>query len=144
MEFGELKNDKTFVQKILNLDVALDDVDSAVERALCIKQETLTPEERVKLDIFLSYALNSLYFIHLKLQGNDVTEHPVKHELARVREAMLRQKQIHDKKTMMPRVNVPAATRFVKHSLWEQQEKKNGKQDSENGRGIKRKATQDN
>ncbi|XP_055709877.1 nuclear nucleic acid-binding protein C1D [Phlebotomus papatasi] len=140
MDFGELKNDKAFVEKMLNLDKALEEVDSVVEKALNVKEDTLTQEDRVKLDIFLSYALNSLYFIHLKLQGADVSEHTIKHELARVREAMMRQKQIHDKKTLMPRLNVPVAGRFVRNSLWEGSDKKDGAQKGQSGHGVKRKA----
>ncbi|XP_055682832.1 nuclear nucleic acid-binding protein C1D [Lutzomyia longipalpis] len=140
MDFGELKKDKGFVEKIQNLDKTLEEVNSAVEKALNVKEEGLTQEEKVKLDIFLSYALNSLYFIHLKLQGTDVSQHTVKHELARVREAMVRQKQIHDKKTLMPRVNVPAAKRFVRHSLWEGGDKKSDAGGNESSRGVKRKA----
>ncbi|XP_059617883.1 nuclear nucleic acid-binding protein C1D [Phlebotomus argentipes] len=135
MDFGELKNDKIFVQKMLNLDKALEEVDAAVEKALNVKDEGMAQEDSVKMDIFLSYALNSLYFIHLKLQGTDVSEHTVKHELARVREAMVRQKQIHDKKTLMPRVNVGVAGRFVRGSLWDANDKRPA-----GASGVKRKA----
>jgi exosome complex protein LRP1 len=71
MDFGELKNDNDFIQKIRNFDGCLVDIEDSVQKITNFKgYDDLSIEDKVKYDIFLTYTVNSLYFLYLKLQGN--------------------------------------------------------------------------
>lgn len=48
-------------------------------------------------------------------------QHAIKNELSRVRQAMLREKQLEDR-ALRPKVNIPVAKRVVKHELWDHKE----------------------
>lgn len=50
-------------------------------------------------------------------------QHSVKNELSRIRQAMLRDKQVHDHKTIRPVIDKAAASRFIRHELWVPKEK---------------------
>lgn len=70
MDFGELKNDKDFVTKATNLQNALDKIEERIS-AVCDfpNYDDLSTEEKVKYDLFLSYSINSLYWMLCKLQA---------------------------------------------------------------------------
>lgn len=70
MDFGELKNDKDFVEKATNLQNALDKIEERIT-AVCDfpNYDDLSTEEKVKYDLFLSYSINSLYWMLCKLQA---------------------------------------------------------------------------
>jgi exosome complex protein LRP1 len=159
MDFGELKNDNDFIQKIRNFDGCLVDIEDSVQKITNFKgYDDLSIEDKVKYDIFLTYTVNSLYFLYLKLQGNSKNVsnihaycHPnkpglakdwfyneivalfvsnyfpqddIKHELTRVKIAMKRNSDIHDCKTIRPKLDKDAAKRFVKSGLWDKDQKK--------------------
>jgi exosome complex protein LRP1 len=107
-----------------------------------INFDELTIEEKVKYDLFLCYSINSLYWMYLKMNGEDpnsvsyfytwilgspynpqfLFQHGIKNELTRIKEVMLKEKQIHDKK-FRPLVNQEAAKRFVRGGLYDHQKK---------------------
>ena len=64
----------------------------------------------------------------MKTKGLDPKSHGLSKELDRVKEAIVRAKQIADR-ALAPKINVAAAQRFIKHGLWEppkENEKDNG------------------
>lgn len=75
MNFGELENDKEFISKATNLSKAIDDVKKSIEEACNFSNyEELSKEDQIKFDLFLSYSINSLFWILCKLQCIDVTD----------------------------------------------------------------------
>lgn len=72
MNYGELKNDTDFVSKSNNLENYLEQIDLDIQ-ATCDfpNYEDLSTEEKVKFDLFLSYSINSLYWMLCKLQAID-------------------------------------------------------------------------
>ena len=50
-------------------------------------------------------------------------QHQIKNELSRVRQSMMREKEIHDRK-LRPLVDKAAAGRFIKHGINERKSKK--------------------
>lgn len=121
-DFGELKNDSGFVSKVQASSEAIAKIENTLQKAMEIKTEDLTKEEKLQLDIFLTYAVNSLYFMYLRVNGDNISTHPVKHELGRIKEAMERQKHISDK-NYRPKINEAAAKRFVKAGLYDHKQK---------------------
>lgn len=117
--FGELDSDEPFKASINKFHSSVDKIGENLQ--LCCGNDvysTLSPEEKVEYDLFLSYSLNSLFWSYLRTQGVDPKDHGVKNELDRVRSYMTRAKQVHDRK-QMPRVDQEAAERFVTSGLWE-------------------------
>lgn len=117
-DFGELKNDTGFVSKLQASHEIINRIETTLQKAMEINTDNLSKEEKVNLDIFLTYAVNSLYFMYLRVNGENITTHPVKHELGRIKEAMERQKQIADK-SLRPQIDQGAAKRFVKSGLYD-------------------------
>ena len=72
-EFGELKNDTNFVAKIESVSFAITQIEESIKNAANVKIEELSPEEKVKYDSFLIYAVNSLYFAYLKIEGENTS-----------------------------------------------------------------------
>lgn len=121
-DFGELKNDTSFVSKVEASKDAIRKIERTIQKAMEQKTDDLSQQEKLNLDIFLTYAVNSLYFMYLRVNGDNLTSHPIKHELGRMKEAMERQKQIADK-SLRPRVDGKAAKRFVKSGLYDHKQK---------------------
>lgn len=121
-DFGELKNDTSFVSKVEVSKEAIQKIEKTIQKAMEMKTDELSQQEKLNLDIFLTYAVNSLYFMYLRVNGDNLSSHPIKHELGRMKEAMERQKQIADRK-FRPRVNEEAAKRFVKSGLYDHNQK---------------------
>lgn len=122
MDFGELKNDTNFVSKVEASSKAIDNIRKVIEQAVEMNTDEMSLEEKVKYDIFLAYAVNSLYFMYLKVDGQDVGSHEIRHELTRIKEVMQKHQQVLDKK-LRPKVAVQAAKRLVKGGLYDFQKK---------------------
>lgn len=63
--------------------------------------------------------MNSLLWLHLRTIGQDPMQTVLKTELGRIKEFMTELQRIIDRKTIMPRIDQGAAKRFVKHGLWD-------------------------
>lgn len=145
MDFGELKRDVTFVSRVTDFDQSLEEIQEQVTKALEIDPTKLTKEDRIKHELFLCYSTNTLYYLYLKINGVNVNEvslssdlvvseytpnripvyfqHPIKNELSRIRQAMLREKQLEDR-AIRPKMNVPVAKRVIRHELWDHKDAK--------------------
>ncbi|XP_063705138.1 nuclear nucleic acid-binding protein C1D [Culicoides brevitarsis] len=133
MDFGELKNDTDFISKVTNLEDSI----NAIERHMALMgeltYEDLSKENKVKYDLFQSFAINSLFFMYLKLQGIDPTNNEnlsLKLELSKIKDAMKRENLFQDKKTM-PRINQAVAKRFVLHGIQKIKEPENATEEEE-------------
>lgn len=139
-DYAELRNDEKFINCVENFDNSLNNIESSLLTAVAFKDyEELSTEEKVKLDNYLAYSINSLYWMYIKLNGQDPNEvgyvnlniqyflcyflvffsikHGIKNELSRVRQTILRDKQIYERNTIRPVVDKAAAGRFIKHGL---------------------------
>lgn len=47
------------------------------------------------------------------------TQTQIKNEISRVRQAMLRDKEIYERKTIRPKIDKGAAKRFIQHGLYD-------------------------
>lgn len=68
-EFGELKNDVNFVSKVETAAEAIARIEKTIKDAAEMKTDELSTEDKVKYDLFLTYAVNSLYWMYLKVNG---------------------------------------------------------------------------
>ncbi|XP_055297529.1 nuclear nucleic acid-binding protein C1D-like [Sitodiplosis mosellana] len=120
MDFGELRNDTDFITKSTNLEKSLDAIDEQISAACDFPNyDDLSTEDKVKYDLYLSYSINSLYWMYCKLQAIDASSNPIRNEISRVRQAIVRDKDIYERKTKRPVLDKGAAGRFIRHGLHE-------------------------
>ncbi|KAF4522714.1 hypothetical protein B566_EDAN012731 [Ephemera danica] len=125
LNLEELKNPE-LISNIHKLQSQINEV----EKILKLLSETDPDEVYQKLDaagkaqhdLFLTYALNSLFWVYLRTKGRDAANHAVKSELGRVQEHMARAKQLQDR-ALAPRLDTAAAKRFVRGGLWQPKDK---------------------
>ncbi|ESO01655.1 hypothetical protein HELRODRAFT_174618 [Helobdella robusta] len=127
MDFSELPSN--IITSLNDLNANLDIVESKYnqfyDRSLSEEHEKMTPLEKAKSEIVAAHTINSLFFIYLQLNGQDVSKHPINYELNRVSKSIARVKEIEDKR-LAPKLDISASKRFVKSALWDkdQQAKK--------------------
>lgn len=119
----ELLKDEELVANIQNLDHSIVNIETLLESRMNVDYNSLSVEDKIKHDLLIAFALDSLYWMYLRLDGTDPTTHSIKRELDRVKTTMEMAKGAMAKKNM-PRVNKGAAGRFVGHALWEPEDKK--------------------
>lgn len=74
MDFGELKQDVSFVTRVTDFDQSLEDIQQKVEQALQMDVTKMSKEDKIKHEMFLCYSTNTLYYLYLKINGVDVNE----------------------------------------------------------------------
>lgn len=71
-DYKELSKDEAYIKVVENLDESLDQIEESFKLiAPILKNDDLTISEQIKLDNYLIYSVNSLYWIYLKMQGED-------------------------------------------------------------------------
>ncbi|CAO1378494.1 unnamed protein product [Diamesa tonsa] len=124
IDFGELKNDLSFVNKVTTATEAIAKIEKSIIEACQITNfDELSADDKAKYDLYLIYATNSLYWMYLKLNGNDPNAHGIKTELNRIKEAMMRKKDIYDNKHNRPVLQTDAAKRMVRGGLYDHKQK---------------------
>ncbi|EDO64693.1 AGAP007147-PA [Anopheles gambiae str. PEST] len=130
-DYGVLKGDLVFIRNNENLMQAIDQIQvtlANVNREY-EKYPNFTAEEKVRFDTLCAFCVNSLFWMHEKMLGrpNTVMD-DIKADLDRVREAMKRLQTIHDNLTKRPRLDQPAAQRFVRAGLYDANNAESDKQ----------------
>lgn len=75
-DFKELKNDANFVSTVQNLTKSLDAVEESIRTATSLpstEYDLMPVEDKVKYDCYMSYTINSLYWMYTRLHGIDST-----------------------------------------------------------------------
>lgn len=119
----ELLKDEELVANMQNLDHSIVNIETLLESRMSVDYNSLSVEDKIKHDLLIAFALDSLYWMYLRLDGTDPTTHNIKRELDRVKTTMDMAKGAMAKKNM-PRVDKGAAGRFVGHALWTPDDKK--------------------
>lgn len=95
MDFGDLKDDKSIQDKIQNFHNSVGKIEKMLERMNNTEiREKLTLKEKVDYDLFMVYSLNTLYWLYLRTRGLDPNKNDVKSQLNRVKEYMIKAKQV--------------------------------------------------
>ncbi|EFN68148.1 Nuclear nucleic acid-binding protein C1D [Camponotus floridanus] len=123
-DFEELSNDTDVIARLQQFSDAAFKIQDVVESISDpLLYEKLSNVNKIKYNLLLSYSLNSLFWMYLRAKGIDPSKHRIRSENERVKKAMMRAKQIHDRNTLMPRINKDVAMRLVRNSLWESKQK---------------------
>ncbi|XP_047997498.1 nuclear nucleic acid-binding protein C1D-like [Leguminivora glycinivorella] len=120
LEYGELSKDKDFVNNCEDLKQNLIEVQGVLDQLLPLKEhyDKLTLPAQIELDLFLAFTLNSLHWIHLRIQGVDPMKHPIRDELQRIKATMVKWQEVKDR-DKRPTVDLEAAKRFVRSGLYD-------------------------
>lgn len=121
----ELIKDEDLVANIRILDESIVDIETLLKSNMSVEYNSLSTENKIKHDLLIAFALNSLYWMYLRLNGDDPTTHNIKRELERIKTIMDMAKGAITKKNML-RVDKGAAERIVGHALWTPENKKRG------------------
>eukprot|EP00656_Telonema_subtile_P041170 TRINITY_DN46298_c0_g1_i1.p1 TRINITY_DN46298_c0_g1~~TRINITY_DN46298_c0_g1_i1.p1 ORF type:complete len:194 (+),score=57.95 TRINITY_DN46298_c0_g1_i1:143-724(+) len=109
---------------ISTLDACLSDVEAQLRPLFSkpVKELSagLPPLESAKLQVVGAFAINTLFYIFLKTQGVDPSDHPVKQELDRVKSYFKKIREASApaaRDTQNTQLNVGAASRFIAAAL---------------------------
>ncbi|CAD0197643.1 unnamed protein product [Chrysodeixis includens] len=120
LKYGELSKEEDFVNNCENLKENLMEVQKVLDQLVPLKEQydKLSLPAQIELDLFLAFTLNSLHWIHLRIQGCDPSKHPIKNELQRIKLVMLKWQEVKDREKR-PIVDIEAAKRFIKSGLYD-------------------------
>lgn len=106
-------------ENLSSLSEALDNISNHLQpifeyESLAQLNGQLAPEDSLKLNTAIAYTLHSLYYILLKTQGNDLSDHPLKSEINRVKDYVTRVQQSLSATTPPPtRIDKQEAARLI-------------------------------
>ncbi|XP_008544722.1 nuclear nucleic acid-binding protein C1D [Microplitis demolitor] len=117
--FKEFANDVNIIRQLKNFNEAIGNIEKVLKMTENpTLYEKLTTEEKIKYNTLMSFNLNSLFWMHLRVQGADPAVHEIRNENDRLKKVMGRAQELFNSKTPGPRINVDAAKRFIRSSLW--------------------------
>lgn len=140
MDLSELEDSPHIQEQLTNFDNSIIKIEKLLDETLIENvQEKLSTKERIDFDLFTAYSLNTLYWLYLRSSGKDPNKNDIKDQLNRVRDYMTKAKQVkeihiifieifyffllvlqaHERNTIRPKIDQPAANRFIKHSIKE-------------------------
>ncbi|GLI77167.1 hypothetical protein PoHVEF18_005452 [Penicillium ochrochloron] len=106
------------------LDDDVDDLEDALQPLLGSSLNKMSKNmpifDKAKIHVLTTYALESLIFSYLRLQGVDALQHPVYREITRVKQYFTKMKALEEPEEPEQRTMVldkAAAGRFIKHGL---------------------------
>nr|CAH7761888.1 unnamed protein product [Callosobruchus chinensis] len=138
MDFGDLSEDKEIQAKLQNFHENIQKIEEIINLAVTSDiYSNLSLKEKIDYDLFMAYALNTLYWLYLKTKNVDPNKNEIKNQLQRIKEYMIKAKQAHERQTIRPRLDKPAANRFVKHGLQHKQHRSNENSDKPLNKRIK-------
>ncbi|XP_066254324.1 nuclear nucleic acid-binding protein C1D [Euwallacea similis] len=126
MELKDLEKDKAIEVKLQNLHDSIQNIQKFLDTALEVDTAEYSTKDKVDLDLFVTYALNTLYWMYLRTKGEDPNTHDVKNQLNRVKEYMIKAREAHERLTLRPKVDQAAVGRFVKHGISYRDKKPSG------------------
>lgn len=69
------------IEKLRDLEKTIDSLDQLIQECMNASDSDSTSK-----NIHLAFTLNTLYFLHLRLTGQSLKEHPIKQEINRIKE----------------------------------------------------------
>lgn len=80
---------------LLESRTSLDKIEKILDAVLNnFNYKSFSPKEKVDYDLFLAYVLNTLNWMHLRLNGLDPNKSDAKQEFNRIKEYMQKAKQV--------------------------------------------------
>lgn len=123
MDFGDLKDDKAIQEKLTNFSRSINKIEETLQSKLDPETyKKLSLQEKVNYDLFMTYALNTLFWIYLKTRGIDPYKNEVKNQLNRIKQHMVKAKEAHLRNTARPKIDRAVAARFIKHGIEKSQD----------------------
>ncbi|KAI9093110.1 hypothetical protein DFS34DRAFT_273225 [Phlyctochytrium arcticum] len=110
------------MEAILNsLETVVAQVDSLLQPALEVPLDVqlgkLEPMQRAQLEVLMAFAINTIIFVFLKMNGVSPQDHPVKRELDRIKTYFVKLKQAAGLNKAPMKIDKAASKRFVFNAL---------------------------
>lgn len=83
----------------------------------------LATDDMLRLNAAVAYALQSLYYVCMQTYGEDLTDHPINHELSRIQDYIKQVQSFLKSQTVpapAPHIDKDTATRFINSQLSQQ------------------------
>ncbi|KAH8355507.1 hypothetical protein KR093_000347 [Drosophila rubida] len=103
---------KQMFEKVNKLASKLDILEKDLNTAKSYRLSSLNTDAQIKLDTYLTYVNSTLFWMHLKLNGSDMSSHYILHDLRRAKDMLAREKAMNDSLTA-PRLDISASQRFI-------------------------------
>lgn len=101
----------------------IEDIFKSLERVpLSDLHSQMSSLDKAKLDLLGAYAVNSLFWVYLKINGEETKDHAIHEEINRVKSYMSRVHEVEDK-AKAPRLDKSATKRFIRNALWDAAQK---------------------
>lgn len=95
MDFGDLKDDSKIQTKITSLHTSIEKIEKTLSLLTDSNiKDKLSLEEQTDHDLFMAYTLNTLFWMYLITKGIDPNTNEVKNQLKRVKDYMIKAKQV--------------------------------------------------
>lgn len=95
MSNTDLTDEKYIQDKLANFSSSIGKIEEIIEKVINVDfYDKLEIKEKVDYDIFMTYTLNTLYWLYLRAKGIDPNQNEVKQELNRIKEYMVKAKQV--------------------------------------------------
>ncbi|CAD6225402.1 GSCOCG00005661001-RA-CDS [Cotesia congregata] len=118
-DFKEFASDINIIKQLKNFNEAVSNIEKFLKMSDDpLFYDKLNNEEKIKYNTLMSFHLNSLFWMHLRVQGADPAFHEIRNENDRLKKVMGRAQELFNSKTPGPRIDVNAAKRFIRSSLW--------------------------
>ncbi|KAF6211675.1 hypothetical protein GE061_012189 [Apolygus lucorum] len=114
-----MPDDEEVAKQIESLRESSENIENLLDLMISAKAyDRLSTEDQVKHDLFVSYALTSVYWMYMRTQGGNPFNHVVKGEIDRIQDYVKKYQRVKDRKKR-PTVQKNAVKRFVKSGLWD-------------------------
>lgn len=95
MNLEDITLDGPVEAAINNLSNSVEKIEKLLDEGLNWENyDNLSLKDKVNHDLFIAYTLNTLYWIYLRTKGIDPNTDEVKNELKRIKDYMLKAKQV--------------------------------------------------
>lgn len=120
LNFEELNKDQEIVDQLERIDSSVNDIANILKLVNDphIYNE-LSKNDKIKYNLLMSFSLNSLVWMHLRLEGIDPKRQRIIAENDRLKKAMVRAKEVTNKQNRKVHLNKETAQRFIRSGLWQ-------------------------
>lgn len=95
MDYDNLGEDTNIKNKLISFRQSVNKIDNIIALATNSNiYNELDLKDKINYDLFMSYALNTLYWLYLRSKNHDPSKNDVKNQLARIKEYMVKRDQV--------------------------------------------------
>ncbi|XP_051173376.1 nuclear nucleic acid-binding protein C1D-like [Leptopilina boulardi] len=119
INFEDLNKDQGIIDQLERINNSVNHIEDILKSVNDPEiYNELSKNDKIKYNLLMSFSLNSLIWMHLRLEGINPKRQRIMSENDRLKKAMFRAKEINNKKSKI-RLNKETAQRFIRSGLWQ-------------------------